>query len=126
MDGGPDSQLMNYLVRMVVPMKREFGSRLDVSQFLHDVAYARGVMDQALSSQDPRLREYAGYVQQCYHGPRHGAAAPPSAPKQVVPGGMAPVAKVRAVAPPATMSAEEAEEAELRAKMLKKYTDGLR
>lgn len=109
-----DSQIMNYVVRMIVPMRREFGRNLDVKQFLHDVAYAREVIEQALSSQDARLREYANYVQQRYHGPRVADSPAPSA---------AP-AKPAAGTPEPTSTA--AEEAELKARMLKKYTDGLR
>lgn len=111
-----DSQLMNYLVRMVVPMRREFGRSLDVAQFLHDFAYAREVIDQALGSQDARLREYAAYVQQRYHGPRVADSPSPAA-----------AARSAAAAPePAPAADTSAEEAELRAKMLKKYTSGLR
>jgi hypothetical protein len=113
-----DSQLMNYLVRMVVPLRREFGRSLDVAQFLHDFAYAKEVIDQALGSQDSRLREYALYVQQRYHGPRVADSPSPAAV----------AAKVAAAAPVPAAPVQDtaAEEAELRAKMLKKYTSGLR
>ena len=106
-----NSHLMNYLVRMIVPLRREFGRSLDVGQFLHDFSYAREVIDQALSSQDPRLREYANYVQQRYHGPR--ATEAPAVPPVAAP----------AAAPQGDLAAEEAA---LKARMLKKYTDGLR
>jgi len=119
MSADDDSKLMNYVVRMIVPMRREFGRALDVRQFLHDFAYAREVMDQALGSQDPRLREYANYVAQRYHGPR--VADSPSAP--ALNGAAAPAAKP---AVPAPARSVEEEEAELKARMLKKYTDGLR
>ena len=112
-----NSQIMNYLVRMIVPLRREFGRSLDVTQFLHDFAYAREVMEQALSSQDPRLRDYANYVQQRYHGPRV-ADSPAPAPADAA----APAAKSASV--PAADTA--ADEAELKARMLKKYTGGLR
>jgi len=118
MSADDDSKLMNYVVRMIVPMRREFGRALDVRQFLHDFAYAREVMDQALSSQDPRLLEYANYVAQRYHGPR--VADSPAAPNATA---AAQAAKPTAPAP--ARSVEE-EEAELKARMLKKYTDGLR
>ena len=116
-----NSHLMNYLVRMITPLRRKFGRSLDVTQFLHDFAYAREVIEQALSSQDPRLREYAGYVQQRYHGPRvaESTAAPPPSPAAAVPAKPASASNAAA-------SNAAAEEAELRARMLKKYTDGLR
>lgn len=116
--GANDSQLMNYLVRMIVPMRREFGRSVDVQQFMHDFAYAREVIDQTLGSQDARLREYANYVQQRYHGARVADSPPPAA--------RAPMSS-EAVEPKATPAAgTAADEAELRARMLKKYTSGLR
>lgn len=51
--------LMNLAVRMVIPLRREFGRSLDVSHFLHDASYARQILDLAKSSQDARLRGYA-------------------------------------------------------------------
>jgi hypothetical protein len=111
-----DSQLMNYLVRMIVPMRREFGRSLDVTQFLHDFAYAKEVIAQAQGSQDQRLRDYANYVAQRYHGPRVADSPPPAAA----------VPSVAGPAAPAPVDGSVAEEAELRARMLKKYTDGLR
>jgi hypothetical protein len=123
MSADDDSKLMNYVVRMIVPMRREFGRALDVRQFLHDFAYAREVMDQALSSQDPRLREYAGYVAQRYHGPRVADSPAGPAPAPAPNAAAAPIAKPAA---PAAARSLEQEEAELKARMLKKYTDGLR
>ncbi len=35
-----DSQLMTWLVRMVVPMRREYGLTLDLQQFVQDRGYA--------------------------------------------------------------------------------------
>lgn len=115
-----DSQLLNALVRMVVPMRREFGRSLDVQTFLHDLAYARDILDQALTSSDARLLEYAKYVETRRFGPRlaHSPvapAAPISAPEPVAPPSAA------AEAPSGKPSAEE-----LRARVMKKYTDGLR
>src|SRR5688572_22844550 len=79
-DPGSNSELMNYLVRMVVPMRREFGRQLDVRHFLHDLEYARDVIQQALTSQDARLLQYAKYVEQHHLGPRSASnAAPPTA-----------------------------------------------
>ncbi len=126
-----DSQIMNYLVRMVVPMKREFGRRLDVGQFMHDSVYASEVIEEARGSQDPRLREYCTYIEKRLHGARvadsksmAGAAAPRAAagsgPDSVLPGAKAPAAPA-VPAPPASATEEE-----LRARVMKKYTSGLR
>lgn len=113
-----DSQLMNYLVRMVVPLRREFGRSLNVGQFLHDFTYAREVLDEALKSQDPRLLEYARYVEKRLHGPRI-ADTPAPPPQRAAPDSKLDAAK--AAAAPASASEEE-----MRARVLKKYTGGLR
>jgi hypothetical protein len=114
-----DSQVMNYLVRMVVPMRREFGRQLDVRQFLHDFAYAREVLDEALKSADARLVDYARYVETRLTGPRianavREPARPAPAPE------LAPSA-APAAAPPAGPTADE-----MRARIMRKYTEGLR
>jgi hypothetical protein len=146
MSGFPDSQIMNYVVRMVVPMRREFGRHLDVQQFLRDDDYARSVLDEALTSQDARLLEYARYVSQrllsariaapstmpghlqapqlptAPHGtPASSRGASPSAPT------VTPLTPSPGVAPPAGPATEGHEsEQDLRAKVLRKYTTGLR
>lgn len=117
-----DSDLMNYAVRMVIPMRREFGCQLDVSTFLQDFGYARQILAQARSSSDGRLREYAHYLESKMFGPRNGphrasaaaaAAAVGSPPPSVAP------------APPAPADAPVSE-AEMRARMMAKYKGGLR
>ena len=118
-----DNEIMNHLVRMVVPMRREFGRKLDVGQFMHDFQYAAEVLEQARASADPRLRDYGLYVEKRMHGARIAdstSPAPSPAP--------APVAKAAAApAPPAASpAADKATEDELRARVLKKYTSGLR
>jgi hypothetical protein len=103
--------VLTTLVRMVVPMRRELGFSLDVHQFVHDQQYAATVLDKARSSADPKLREFAAHVERQLFGPRATAAA------------------VEAPAPaaaPAPKPAAATTEDELRAKMLRKYTTGLR
>jgi hypothetical protein len=139
-----DSQLMNYVVRMVVPMRREFGLSLNVSEFMRDSRYAEEVLEQALQSQDPRLLDYARYVRQRLHGPRiasqprtataHGVAAETSTStvaeaaatgagaSHSSPGPVVEPVSARVSASAAAQSAAE----ELRARVMKKYTGGLR
>lgn len=110
-----DSQLMNYLVRMVVPIRREFGRQLDVSQFLHDVSYAREVLDLAFSSQDARLIDYARFVEKRLYGPRSDmnimhSSGPPAQP----------------IESDSIEQADAMKQSELRVQILKKYTEGLR
>jgi hypothetical protein len=113
-----DSQIMNYLVRMVVPMRREFGRSLDVQHFLHDGAYAREVLEHAHASRDQRLREYAAYVENALHGVRAGTRpAPPATAQAAVPPAPLPEEAVEAAAD---------EEREMKASIMKKYTAGLR
>jgi hypothetical protein len=114
-----DSDLMNTLVRMVVPMRREFGRQLDVRHFLHDLEYAREVIQQALTSQDPRLQHYASYLAAHHLGPRNANQAT-RLPQVDTPA--EPPAAERANAP--TRANPTAEE--LRQRVLKKYTTGLR
>ncbi|HSV45369.1 MAG TPA: hypothetical protein VLJ58_06215 [Ramlibacter sp.] len=117
----PDSDVMNYVVRMVIPMKREFGRALDVGQFLANRPYAIEVIQQAMLSKDDRLREYAVYVQGKLFGPRTGAPAGTA--------DRAPAAKAGTPAPAPAHHAEPSPsptDEELRAKMLDKYRSGLR
>jgi len=125
-----NSDLMNYLVRMVVPMRREFGRQLDVRHFLHDVEYAREVIRQALTSQDARLLQYAKYVEQHHLGPRNASNALPRTEKaQRADNGEKAAAPSPAKATDETvevpLSANPTAE-ELRERVLRKYTSGLR
>ena len=112
-----DSDLMNYLVRMVIPIKREFGRTLDVQKFLVDRPYAVEVIHEAMQSHDPRLQEYAAYVQGKVFGPRSGGGRLVSevmhkVPEPVVPG----------FQPESTSATME----DLHKKRLDKYKTGLR
>jgi hypothetical protein len=117
----PDSDIMNYVVRMVIPLKREFGRVLDVGEFMASRPYAVEVIQQALLSKDERLREYAVYVQGKLFGPRNSSAAG-APPQGTVAQASAPAAARAAEPAPAASPTDE----ELRAKMLAKYKSGLR
>ena len=137
-----DSKIVNYLVRMVVPLRREFGQHLDVQHFLHDLDYAQEVLKTALSSQDPRLREQAEYVSKLKFGPRVGDApptikppAPVAAPAKSLPAGTAERRQTMRDTPngqrPDAATSRPPEtplspEEEMRARIMKKYTSGLR
>lgn len=134
-DGG---NLMNHLLRMVVPMRREFDISLNVQQFLHDQVYAQDVLEKASRSQDPKLRERAEYISKLKHGPRIGVAQPevgqtPQAPAATGNSSMglgrgekpSPESVGRATGasgPAQGLSPEDA----MRQAIMKKYTDGLR
>jgi hypothetical protein len=130
--------MLNYVIRMVVPMKREFGASLDVQQFMRDASYSKRILEQAHTSQDQRLRDYADYVSRHLHGARDNstanAATAPSKPAlpaakllhspTAEAAAAAPAPRSAPAAPPAVGGEPTAEE--LRARMLKKYTSGLR
>jgi hypothetical protein len=113
----PDSDLMTYAVRMVIPMKREFGRSLDVHQFLHDLPYATEVIQEALKSKDERLRGYAAYTQTKIFGPRSSDPLPPKA---------AATTESLPAAPVASAASETEISEDLRAKAIARYRSGLR
>lgn len=117
----PDAGVLNYVIRMVVPMRREFGRSLDVQLFMRDADYARSVLEEAAASGDARLREHADYVRRRMGGARDANPPPRSAGTP---------ADVQGTAAPNAANAQPASgeptEDELRARMLKKYTSGLR
>lgn len=131
-----NSAVLNFVIRMVVPMRREFGRSLDVQQFMRDAAYAQAVLEQARTSRDQRLLDYADYVSRHLGGARDvdaplGSAesAKPPLPLAATAGpGVSGVASSAGSASSATSAGEatSATEAEMRAQMLRKYTSGLR
>ena len=123
-----DSKIVNYLVRMVVPLRREFGQHLDVQHFLHDLEYAQDVLQKALSSQDSRLREYGEYVSKLRLGPRLGEPSDIPVPMPKTTNKTPSIAPAQAPAASSAQSTSKSEltEEELRARIMKKYTSGLR
>lgn len=72
------ADMQNVLVRMVVPMRREFGCALDVQKMRRNPAYAEAIVAQALTSQVQSLRDSARLVG--YHLGAAKAAQEPSPP----------------------------------------------
>ncbi|HEY6355113.1 MAG TPA: hypothetical protein VIY30_11535 [Burkholderiaceae bacterium] len=107
-------------MRMVVPMRREFGRQLDVQRFLRELEYAREVIEQALTTQDARLLQYAAYMQQHQLGLRDASPLTSSAPTENAP---APTGASETVEVPLSASPTAAE---MRERVLRKYTSGLR
>jgi hypothetical protein len=56
------SDLVPYAVRMVMPMRREFGLSMDVTCFLSDLGYTSEILERAKTSRDARLRAYAAFL----------------------------------------------------------------
>lgn len=114
-----DSDLLTQAIRMVTPLRREFGRSLDVPHFLHDFAYAKEVVAQASTSENERLRDYANYFNTHLIGARLASAS------------ASPAAAAPPPSPAATATASERQdglsvEEELRQRMLKKYSSGVR
>jgi hypothetical protein len=118
---------MNTLLRMVVPIRREFGRNLDVQHFLHDLEYRKDIIAQAMQSQHTRLRDYAKYVEQLLGSPRT-ASTPPAPPKAAAPAAPASVIEnaFASTEAPSTIIEPKSREDELRDQILRKYTTGLR
>lgn len=121
-------KVMNTLLRMIVPMRREFGRNLDVKHFLHDIEYRQDIIKLALQSQDTRLRDYAQYVEKLMAGPRMAAHAP--APPAATTEAAAPPSIIESMFPatnaPSTQAEPKSKEDELREQIMRKYTTGLR
>jgi hypothetical protein len=125
----PQGKVMNTLLRMIVPLRREFGRNLDVKHFMHDFEYRQDVLDQAMRSQDSRLREYAEYVQRLMSGPRTAAnpPAPPAAePRASIIENISTPASEQAGKTDAKGEGKKSREDELRDQIMRKYTTGLR
>lgn len=106
------SDFITHALKMVVPMRREFGRNVNVQTMLSDRQYAHEVFEMALSSSNAQLREQAAYLQRLLGGPRQVAAAPAAA-----------------AAPPARAAAEPGVDSELgrlQALQAAKYRAGLR
>lgn len=74
------SDFITHALKMVVPMRREFGRNVNVQTMLSDRQYAHEVFEVALSSGNAQLREEAAYLQRMLEGPRQMAAMPASVP----------------------------------------------
>ncbi len=110
------SAFVHQAIKLVVPMRREFGHSIRVENMLSDPAYAQTVLELALSSNNERLRELALYMQRMLSGPRGGPSVPVDTPLQ---------------SGPITTETEEsssvdAERAALEAQKADKYRRGLR
>lgn len=110
------SELITLVMRMVVPLRHEFGKAINVERVLDDKAYALSVIELAHTSNSEQLRRYGEYLAAMIMGPRATAAFPP-----------ATAAAPQAV--PAAMPAAEAPDPEfelLLAGRMGKYRGGLR
>lgn len=79
------SDFITHALRLVVPMRREFGRNVNVQTMLTDPAYASEVFQIALSSSNEQVRAEAAYLQRMMGSPRQLAAVPAAgaAPAQV-------------------------------------------
>ncbi len=75
MNRSHNAALQDTLVRMIVPMRREFGRAIEISQMLREPRYARAVIAEAMTSREERLRNYAALAERHL---RAAEKAPPS------------------------------------------------
>ncbi len=122
---GPPASLMNTALRMVIPFRREFDRALDVQSFLENPVYAKEVIDQALQSQNPKLRQYANDVSAHVLGPRNGPDRQPNRPVTAPSSASAASPAAAPAVSGASASLASAEEA-ARQQVLNKYRTGLR
>jgi hypothetical protein len=121
-----NSKIISYLIRMMPPLRREFGQRLDVQLFLSDAAYAQDVLQKGLRSKDARFRECADYVNKLRAGLPAEDIGEPTVFGASTYAESQPFIDAPAVANAPAAPAAELTEAELRARIMKKYTTGLR
>jgi hypothetical protein len=100
---------------------------------MHDLVYAKEIIEQALASKDERLQEYGAYLSNKMFGPRNNALPNPlpNALPSTLPSLAAATAKQEAsasapIASSAPTPVEEESEAAMRARMMAKYKTGLR
>jgi hypothetical protein len=89
--------LHSTVVRMVVPMRREFGHDIDVREMLRDRAYARAVIAEALTSDVERLRGYARLAEQYINDARPQADADMHATQRAAASALPPALQRRAM-----------------------------
>jgi hypothetical protein len=70
------SDVFARVMRLVVPMRREFGRNIDVQKFLYDLAYAEEVLNLAINSQNEKVKDAAEYLWRLVFGPRELRSAP--------------------------------------------------
>jgi hypothetical protein len=69
------SDVFARVMRLVVPMRREFGKSLDVQNFLYDPAYAEEVLNLALSSRNEKVKDAADCLWRLKFGSRECGSA---------------------------------------------------
>ena len=70
------SDFITHALRIVVPMRREFGRSVNVQAMLDEPGYARDVITLAMSSTNPQVRTEAEHLQALLAAPRPAAAQP--------------------------------------------------
>ncbi|MDH4287898.1 MAG: hypothetical protein OEW27_00100 [Aquincola sp.] len=79
MNSSDYAAVQDALVRMVVPMRREFGVAVDVRRMRCDMIYAQFIVSQALTSQTQPLHDSACLVDRCLRAAAARSASPDSA-----------------------------------------------
>ena len=75
MDASSYATLQDAILRIVVPVRREFGVKLDVPRMRHDIDYAQFAVTLALASGSAEVHERAEYMQLCIRAARQQGVA---------------------------------------------------
>jgi hypothetical protein len=74
MDAFEYAALQNAIVRLVVPIRREFGVAIDVPRMRHNIDYAEFAVSLARNSDSPLLQERAEFIEGYIRAVRQRAA----------------------------------------------------
>ena len=74
MDAFEYAALQNAIVRLVVPIRREFGVAIDVPRMCHNIDYAEFAVSLARNSESPLLQERAEFIEGYIRAVRQRAA----------------------------------------------------
>jgi hypothetical protein len=69
------SEIIEHIMRMVVPVRHEFGQSINVARMLDDSGYAQSVFELVGASRNEQLRKEASFVHGAIFGPRASMAA---------------------------------------------------
>ena len=122
------SDVFAHAMRLVVPMRREFGKHIDVQTFLYDLTYAKEVLDLAVSSQNEKLKENAEYLGRMVFGLRE-LGLPLTEQRSMVGEklkGALCIDEAVATGSPGAAFSESTEKAELLVGLTSKYIAGVR
>lgn len=123
------SDVFARVMRLVVPIRREFGKNIDVQDFLYNATYAKEILDMASSSQNEKLKENIEYLGRMVFGPSESGFPLPEYRSTVGDLSKRPLGDAVAAGKPGTIissATETVKESSLRPELMREYTAGAR